>query len=160
MKRFTGFVFLMTMTLAGLARAGDPPLFDNVRVSPNPAQSGQPVVLFARWGGCGANGATTTSVVGTTITVTQGTGEQVCGVPPPPSDVAYPLGTFAPGNYRARYIVDPGTAQQQVTDVPFVVTGAGNAEGLPVNSSLALAGLALALLLLVRRALQCRTSPQ
>ncbi len=152
MKRFTGFAIILTMALAGLARAGDPPLFDNVRVSPNPAPSGQPVVLLARWGGCGANGGTTTSVAGPIITVTQDTGDQVCGVPPPAADVSYPLGTFAPGNYLARYIVDPGSTQQ-VTDVPFEVTGAGIAEVLPVNSALALAGLALMIVWLVRRAL-------
>ena len=69
MKRFTGFAIILTMALAGLARAGDPPLFDNVRVSPNPAPSGQPVVLLARWGGCGANGGTTTSVAKNGISV-------------------------------------------------------------------------------------------
>ena len=91
-------------------------------------------------------------VTGSIITVTQDTGEQVCGVPPPAADVSYPLGTFAPGNYLSRYIVDPGSTQQ-VTDVPFEVTGAGIAEVLPVNSALALAGLALMIVWLVRRAL-------
>ena len=133
------------------AQAGTP-LYDNVRVSPNPAFSGQPVVLLARWGGCGAGGVTSTSVAGTVVTVTEITGDQICGVPPPPADVAYPLGGFAPGNYIARYIVDPGSTQQ-VTDVPFVVTGAANTTGLPVNANYALAGLAVALLLLARRSL-------
>lgn len=145
MKTFLRLAALLTLVISGIASAGTP-LFDNVRVSPNPAISGQAVTLLARWGGCGANGETTTSIAGTLVTVTQATGEQVCGVPPPPSDVAYPLGSFAPGNYLARYVVDPGNAQT-ITDVPFVVTGGPAAIDLPVDSRMALAGLALALLL-------------
>lgn len=151
MSSLRSLAMTLILFVAIPAHAGSP-LFDNVRVSPNPAFSGEPVVLLVRWGGCGPGGESTTSIAGSVITVTEITGEQVCGVPPPAADVSYPLGSFAPGNYTARYIVDPGSAQQ-VTDVPFVVTGAPSASSLPANSTLALTGLALTLLLLARRSL-------
>jgi hypothetical protein len=142
---------MLSMLAVSMHAQAGTPLFDNVRVAPNPAFSGQPVALLVNWGGCGAGGQTTTSIAGSVITVTEVTGEQTCGVPPPAADVLYPLGAFSPGSYTARYIVDPGTAQQITTDVPFAVTGAANANALPANHALALAGLALALLLLARR---------
>ncbi len=76
----------------------------NLRVVPNPAIAGQPVsarLLLS----CGQGlQPATVSVLGNAVSLTQleGPGCDI-GVPPPPADVDFPLGTFAPGTYTLTY---------------------------------------------------------
>lgn len=136
-------LFGLAFCHAGWAQAILPP-FTNLRVVPNPAPAGQPIVARLFSSGCATIPTTNTiTIQDHVVTLTHET-EEICGVPLPGADWDFPVGAFAPGQYTLVYAPTSGfSGNTYVTQsVQFVVVG----RGIPASSIAALTILALALL--------------
>jgi hypothetical protein len=122
------------------------PTVSNPRVVPNPAIAGAPVAYRIQLY-CGSAQPPVIAREGSIVTVRQ-TYSSVCGLPPPPVDVDFALGTFAEGQYTLVYIsrnLVPGSTDDAPILVPFGVVAP---TGVPTQTRLALAFLIASILLL------------
>jgi hypothetical protein len=136
-------LLLTCLFAAAGARAQDvAPPFSNLRVIDNPALAGVPVIARSLYTPCVRDEGRGESqlvisgnLVTLTITMDPKVPEGCFGVPPPPGDVDYALGSFAPGTYTL--------VQQVVSSVPGVtflplttafVVGIAPHHPVPVNS--------------------------
>ena len=152
MHKLRLFLLLLTGLFAAAgARAQDvAPPFANLRVIDNPAVAGVPVIARSFYTPCvreEGRGESQLVITGSLVTLTifmdAEIGEGCFGVPPPPGDVDYALGSYAPGTYTL--------VQQVVSSVPGVtflpltttfVVGAAPHHPVPVNSRLLLLAMA------------------
>jgi hypothetical protein len=110
------------------------PPFTNLRVAPSPAHTGEPVMAVLS-GFCVANpGPEHVLVQGDVITLTHVV-ESLCGVPLPPMDYGFPLGSFAPGTYTLVYAPTSGRGiDYEVQSVHFSVLGGIARVAVPIDS--------------------------
>jgi len=126
-KRSTGQVFRSALGIVaaagiGAAQAQD---YSNFRVQPNPARAGQPVelVVNAAWCDYLPRPRPAVRIVDDVVIVEASDSDACFGVGGTArSDLDVPLGSFAEGHYRMRFV---GTVTQtQLAEVPFGVIGA------------------------------------
>ena len=143
MHKLRLFLLLLTCLFVAGAHAQDvAPPFANLRVIDNPAVAGVPVIARSFYTPCvreEGRGESQLVITGNLVTLTivmdAKIGEGCFGVPPPPGDVDYALGSYAPGTYTL--------VQQVVSSVPGVtflpltttfVVGLAPHHPVPVNS--------------------------
>lgn len=140
---FRGLILSVGVLFAAPCFAQTMPPLTNLRVTPNPAQAGQPVSAILR-AFCFASvpGSERVTRQGSLVTLTNNV-DQLCGVPLPIGHLAFPLGSFAPGKYTLVYA--PTSSFDGVTYVTqstqFVVLP--NASAVPATTSQVAALLAL-----------------
>ncbi len=128
-----------------------PPPFDDLRAVPSPAIAGAPVFARTRYTFCtseASRGSHQVARAGSVVTLTinmDGTGEGCPGVPPPPTDVDYALGSFAAGEYTL--IQQTVSAMPGLTYLPLTTTF--GVEPAPHHSVPALSPLWLTVLAIV-----------
>jgi hypothetical protein len=89
----------------------------DLRVVPNPAASGTPIEARFQRSGCLSTAPAVLTREGNVITIGFPTGQTLpCGVPPPPSELAIPIGAFGPGLYTVR-----APAQQVAGSPPTLI---------------------------------------
>lgn len=109
----------------------------NLRVLPNPARAGEPVVARLFSSGCASFDPETfvVTVQDNVVTLTHVV-DEICGVPPPGFDVDFALGSFLPGDYTLIYA--PTSPIIGFTYVPqsagFVVASPARIATVPIAS--------------------------
>jgi hypothetical protein len=130
---------LMLAAVAPVAHA-QLTVYSDLRVVPDPAPAGTAVVARVRREGCLSSGTLVVTRQGSTVNLTPAGGPIICGVAPPPTDVDFALGAFAPGRYTVVFDASPpliaGFSVVASTAVPVV------------SDPEVIAGLAVATLLL------------
>lgn len=125
--RFTRWLLpvslLMLAAVAPVAHA-QLTVYSDLRVVPNPAPAGSAVVARVRREGCLSSGTIVVTRQGSTVNLTPAGGPIICGVAPPPTDVDFALGAFAPGRYTVVFDASPpltaGFSVVSSTAVPVV----------------------------------------
>lgn len=157
-RNIIGILFAWALLASPAHAAPDPfPSVTNPRVVPNPATAGAPVSYRILFDGCGSVQPPVITRAGEVVTVRQSYG-QVCGLPPPPFDIDFPLGTFAAGQYTLVYISrnsSPGFTDNDPIVVPFGVVAPAT---VPTDARVALALLVLSVLTLAARRFRARES--
>ena len=126
--------------------------YSNLRVSPNPGQSGLPInarVLFTCNNGSVFDPPVITRV-GQTVRFRQPIVLEPCfgGVPPPPQDIDLPIGQYTPGQYTLVIHQEPPSSNIVIPalSAPFVVLG--SAQSVPIDEPWSLLAMAIIMLLL------------
>jgi len=148
MGRYRSVLLAILLSFGGLANAQGTP--HNLRVVPNPAEAGQPIVarLFHLCDEA-EHDAPTVSVLGNVVTLSQSFVPAICiGLPPPPPEVQYPLGVFAQGTYTLNYVLrERGSGATTQESSQFTIV-AGVPRNLRVVPNPAVAGQPVAARLL------------